>query len=120
MDARPRPGRTALFALESAMDELSYALNIDPIELRLRSYAETDPESGKPFSGKNLREAYKMGAENIGWSDRSQKPGSSHERWLAHDLMAFPAAYLAPTKPTRNRKSNHCWLMAPPCTNSGK
>ncbi len=74
---------TGTFALESAMDELSYALNIDPIELRLRNYAETDPESGKPFSGKNLREAYKMGAENIGWSDRSPKPGSvMKDGWL--------------------------------------
>ncbi len=74
---------TGTFALESAMDELSYVLNIDPIELRLRNYAETDPESGKPFSGKNLREAYKMGAENIGWSDRSQKPGSvTKDGWL--------------------------------------
>jgi xanthine dehydrogenase YagR molybdenum-binding subunit len=74
---------TGTFALESAMDELSYALNIDPIELRLRNYAETDPESGHPFSGKNLKEAYKLGADNIGWSDRSQKPGSvTKDGWL--------------------------------------
>jgi len=74
---------TGTFALESAMDELSYALNIDPIELRLRNYAETDPESGHPFSGKNLKDAYKMGADNIGWSDRSQKPGSvTKDGWL--------------------------------------
>src|SRR5579872_4679572 len=62
---------TGTFALESAMDELSYALNIDPIELRQHNYAETDPESGKPFSGKNLNDAYKLGADNIGWSNRN-------------------------------------------------
>jgi xanthine dehydrogenase YagR molybdenum-binding subunit len=74
---------TGTFALESALDELSYKLDIDPIELRLRNYAETDPESGKPFSGKNLKEAYKMGADNIGWSDRKQKPGSvTKDGWL--------------------------------------
>ena len=74
---------TGTFALESAMDELSYKLNIDPIELRLRNYAETDPESGKPFSGKNLKDAYKMGAENIGWHHRSQKPGlATKDGWL--------------------------------------
>jgi xanthine dehydrogenase YagR molybdenum-binding subunit len=67
---------TGTFALESALDELSYQLNIDPIELRLRNYAETDPETGKPFSGKNLKDAYKLGADSIGWSERSQKPGS--------------------------------------------
>ena len=67
---------TGTFALESAMDELSYQLNIDPLELRLKNYAETDPETGKPYSGKSLRDAYKMGAENIGWHNRSSKPGS--------------------------------------------
>jgi xanthine dehydrogenase YagR molybdenum-binding subunit len=74
---------TGTFALESAMDELSYKLNIDPIKLREINYAETDPESGKPFSGKNLKEAYKMGAENIGWHNRSEKPGSvTKDGWL--------------------------------------
>ena len=71
------PGEaTGAFALESALDELSYALNIDPIELRLRNYADTDPSSGKPYSSKFLNEAYKLGADSIGWSNRSQKPGS--------------------------------------------
>jgi xanthine dehydrogenase YagR molybdenum-binding subunit len=66
------------------MDELSYQLNIDPIELRLRNYAETDPESAKPFSSKFLREAYQMGAAHIGWHERSQTPGSvSKDGWLS-------------------------------------
>ncbi len=79
------PGEaTGAYALESAMDELSYALNIDPIELRLRNYAETDPLSGKPYSSKFLNEAYKLGADWIGWSARGQKPGSVMEKgWLA-------------------------------------
>jgi xanthine dehydrogenase YagR molybdenum-binding subunit len=78
------PGEaTGTFALESAMDELSYQLNIDPIELRMRNYAETDPQSNKPFSSKFLNEAYQMGAEHIGWKDRSQKPGSvTKDGWL--------------------------------------
>jgi len=79
------PGEaTGAYALESALDELSYALNIDPIELRLRNYAETDPDNGKPYSSKFLRDAYKLGADWIGWSARSQKPGSVTESgWLA-------------------------------------
>ena len=49
------PGAVSgMFALESAMDELAYALKIDPLELRLINYAEVDPESGKPFSSKAL------------------------------------------------------------------
>ena len=59
-----------MFALESAMDELAVELGMDPLELRLRNYAETDLESGKPFSAKSLRQAYNEGARRIGWSDR--------------------------------------------------
>jgi len=70
------PGEaTGAFALESAMDELAYELNIDPIEFRLKNYADTDPQSGKPYSSKFLNEAYKIGADAIGWSNRNLKPG---------------------------------------------
>jgi len=79
------PGEaTGAFALESALDELSYLLNIDPIELRMRNYAETDPDNGKPYSSKFLGDAYKLGADRIGWSERAQKPGSvTKDGWLA-------------------------------------
>src|SRR5207302_10092955 len=40
------PGESSgTFALESAMDELSYALAMDPVALRLRNDANMDPES---------------------------------------------------------------------------
>jgi|CXWL01.1.fsa_nt_gi xanthine dehydrogenase YagR molybdenum-binding subunit len=67
------------FALESALDELSYKLKIDPLQLRLINYAETDPESGKPFSSKELRECYKQGAERFGWSKRKPEPRSMRD-----------------------------------------
>lgn len=70
------------FALESALDELSYKLKIDPVELRLINYAETDPESGKPFSSKELRECYKQAAESFGWSRRKPEPRSMRDRHL--------------------------------------
>ncbi|HET7892452.1 MAG TPA: xanthine dehydrogenase family protein molybdopterin-binding subunit [Candidatus Sulfotelmatobacter sp.] len=71
------PGRTpALFAIESALDELAEKLNIDPLDLRLRNYAETDESSGHPWSSKHLREAYQQGAERFGWSKRNPKVGS--------------------------------------------
>jgi xanthine dehydrogenase YagR molybdenum-binding subunit len=71
------PGRTpALFALESAMDELAIKLNVDPLEIRLRNYAEKDEGSGKPWSSKHLREAYETGAERFGWKQRNPKVGS--------------------------------------------
>lgn len=71
------PGHvTGSFALESAMDELACALNLDPLELRLRNYAEKDPESGLPYSSKSLRECYRQGAERFGWQHRKPKAGS--------------------------------------------
>ncbi|WP_121353931.1 xanthine dehydrogenase family protein molybdopterin-binding subunit [Flavisolibacter nicotianae] len=78
------PGEaTGSFPLECALDELSYALNLDPIELRKRNYAETDPENGKPYSSKFLREAYDLGAEKFGWKGRKPQPRSMEEDgWL--------------------------------------
>jgi xanthine dehydrogenase YagR molybdenum-binding subunit len=79
------PGEaTGAFALESALDELSYALKMDPIDLRLKNYAKTDPDNGKEFSSKYLDEAYAMGAKQIGWENRKAEPGTVKENgWLA-------------------------------------
>jgi xanthine dehydrogenase YagR molybdenum-binding subunit len=74
------PGAVSgMFALECAMDELAYALKMDPLELRLVNYAETDPESGKPFSSKALRECYQLGAERFGWKERKFEPRSMRD-----------------------------------------
>jgi xanthine dehydrogenase YagR molybdenum-binding subunit len=71
------------FALESAIDELAYELKIDPLEMRLINYAEKDPETGKPFSSKALRDAYKQGAAKFGWEKRKLEPRSQRDgRWL--------------------------------------
>jgi xanthine dehydrogenase YagR molybdenum-binding subunit len=74
------PGEaTGTFALESALDELAYTLDMDPIALRLKNYAEADPESGKPWSSKSLRTCYSLGAERFGWSRRNPKPRSMRD-----------------------------------------
>lgn len=71
------PGEsTGTFALESAMDELSYALGMDPVELRIRNYPERDLESNRPWSSNSVRECYRLGAETFGWSKRNPKPRS--------------------------------------------
>ena len=71
------PGRTpALFALESALDDLAIKLNMDPLEIRLKNYAEKDEGRDLPFSSKHLREAYQIGAEKFGWSKRNPQVGS--------------------------------------------
>lgn len=77
------------FAMESALDELSYTLGIDPIELRLRNYTEVHPASGRPWSSKALRECYHAGAERFGWARRTPQTGSMRDgNWLVGYGMA--------------------------------
>ncbi len=78
-DMRAPSVATALFALESAMDEVAVALNLDPLELRLRCYSDRDQNQDKPFSSKALRECYAQGAEAFGWSKRNPEPRSMRE-----------------------------------------
>jgi xanthine dehydrogenase YagR molybdenum-binding subunit len=67
------------FALEVAMDELAYKLGMDPLEVRLINYAEQDEDKKLPWSGKQLRQCYQMGAEKFGWSKRNPAPRSMRQ-----------------------------------------
>jgi xanthine dehydrogenase YagR molybdenum-binding subunit len=88
------PGESSgSFALESAMDELAYAVGIDPLELRLRNYAESDPTTNKPFSSKSLRECYTRGAEAIGWYARPPAPRSIREGHFLIGMGMATATY---------------------------
>jgi len=68
----------AQFALESAMDELAHTIGLDPLELRLRNHADTDPDTGHEWSSKSLTACYEAAAAAIGWEARppSQSRGS--------------------------------------------
>ena len=92
------PGEASgVFALESAMDELAVALNIDPVELRLKNEPELDEFKKLPFSSRSTRECYRLAAERFGWSRRNPKPGSMRDgRWLVGWGMAtatYPVNY---------------------------
>ncbi|KQR71205.1 xanthine dehydrogenase family protein molybdopterin-binding subunit [Pedobacter sp. Leaf176] len=76
VDMRAPGGSTAMHAIECIMDELSYKLDIDPVELRLINYTDTDPSTGKPYTSKELRQCYLKAAEQFGWEKRNPKPGS--------------------------------------------
>ena len=94
------PGEsTGTFAIESAMDELAYALGMDPLALRLANDARKEAHSGKPWSSKRLRECYEQAAERFGWSRRSPAPGSMRDgRWrVGHGLAT--ATYPAHRRP---------------------
>lgn len=67
------------FAIESAMDELSYALNMDPIALRLLNDAAVDPYSGRPFSTRGVRQCLTEGAARFGWDKRTAAPRSMRD-----------------------------------------
>lgn len=66
--------------IESAMDEMAEALGLDPLEFRLRNYAERDPLSGKPFSSKSLRQCYEQAAERFGWKGRPLQPRQMRDK----------------------------------------
>ncbi len=90
------PGENpGMFALESAMDELAWELNIDPVELRLRNETKEHQRKKLPFSAKHFAECLKIGAEKFGWSQRQMQPRSQRRGDLlvgwGMASAAFPA-----------------------------
>lgn len=110
------------FALESALDELSYKLGIDPLELRLINYAEKDPDTGRPFSSKELRECYRQGAEKFGWKDRKPQPRSMQDgRFMVGWGLATGTwgAFLAPSSARVTLKADGTVLVESGTTDIG-
>jgi xanthine dehydrogenase YagR molybdenum-binding subunit len=74
------PGEApGLLVFESAMDELAAALDIDPVELRIRNEPEVDPELQIPFSSRHLTTCLREGARRFGWDGRPKTPRSRRE-----------------------------------------
>lgn len=69
------------FALESALDEASVEMGIDPIELRVRNFADRDQDADRPWTSKNLLECYRIGAERFGWAGKSPRGSAVDGRW---------------------------------------
>ena len=88
-DMRAPGGAEGMYAIECAMDELAYAAKIDPLELRLINYSDTDQMENRPYSSKALRECYRQAAEKFGWSKRSREPRSMRE---GNDLVGWGMA----------------------------
>ncbi|MGF7151906.1 xanthine dehydrogenase YagR molybdenum-binding subunit [Sphingomonas zeicaulis] len=74
------------WALESAMDELARKLGIDPLDLRLRNFAEREPLEGKPWSSNRLCEAYQEAARVYGWRKRGQRPRQDGVWSIGHGM----------------------------------
>jgi xanthine dehydrogenase YagR molybdenum-binding subunit len=71
-----------LFATESALDELSIKLKMDPIQLRILNEPEKDESLNLPFSSRHYLECLKVGAEKFGWSKRTPEVGSMRKDGL--------------------------------------
>ena len=78
-DMRAPGAATGVYALECAMDELAVALELDPMELRLRCYSERDQNNDFPYTSKALRECYREGAQTFGWEKRNPEPRSMRD-----------------------------------------
>ena len=96
------PGEASgTLSLECAMDELAERLGLDPVELRIRNEPEVDPETGKPFSMRQLVRCMTEGARHFGWDRRDPTPGRVRDgRWLVGLGMAaaIRGNFLLPAK----------------------
>jgi xanthine dehydrogenase YagR molybdenum-binding subunit len=96
------PGEASgMLSLEVAMDELAEKLGLDPLELRLRNEPEVDPETGKPFSIRQLTRCLKEGAQLFGWDRRNPRTGQTRDgRWMVGMGMAaaIRGNFLLPAK----------------------
>src|SRR5262249_17347612 len=89
-DADARAARGVIDVWSGVRDGRTGAqLGIDPVALRLRNYADTDPASGKPFSSKALRACYVHGAARFGWARRTPAPSSMRD---GRDLVGWGMA----------------------------
>ncbi|MFL5802350.1 MAG: xanthine dehydrogenase family protein molybdopterin-binding subunit, partial [Roseiflexaceae bacterium] len=69
-----------------------HALQLDPIELRLRNYTEEDQKKQKSYtSADSLRRCYERAVEVFGWHDWQRPPANGAKRrgvgFAAHDWM---------------------------------
>jgi len=83
------------YAVECAMDELAYALKMDPLQLRLVNDSPNHPIKGIPWSTKHLRECYEQGAREFGWSRRTHEPRSMKDGRLLVGWGLATATYPA-------------------------
>jgi len=77
------------FGLECLVDEVAARLDVDPLELRRRNYANSN--EGTPFSSKNLEDCYRRAAPH--WERRHEVRASSDATWKRGVGMASQIWY---------------------------
>jgi xanthine dehydrogenase YagR molybdenum-binding subunit len=121
-DVRAPGEAPGLLAVESAMDELAVALDLDPVELRIRNEPSVHPEHGVPFSDRRLVECLREGARRFGWERRPRKPATLREgRWLVGYGMAAAVRmhFQVPSKASVRLRPDGTALVRSDCTDIG-
>ncbi|MFJ4539654.1 xanthine dehydrogenase family protein molybdopterin-binding subunit [Streptomyces tibetensis] len=117
------PGEApGMYALESAVDELAAELGMDPIELRVRNEPDVEPDSGKPFSSRNLVACLREGARRFGWAGRDPRPGTRREGPLLRGTGVAAATYpvmVAPSTATARARPDGTYLVRINATDIG-
>jgi xanthine dehydrogenase YagR molybdenum-binding subunit len=90
------------FALESALDEAAEQFGLDPVEIRVRNFADHDQQAGKPWSSNGLLECYRVGAERFGWAQRPAAGTARDGRFRVGSGMAT-ACYPVHRQPSSAR-----------------
>ncbi|MCI2420775.1 xanthine dehydrogenase family protein molybdopterin-binding subunit [Saccharopolyspora sp. K220] len=99
------PGEApGMFGLETAVDEMAIACGLDPVEFRIRNEPDTDPETGRPFSSRNLVACLREGAARFGWWERDPTPRARRDgSWLVGTGVAastYPVFTMAGSRAT--------------------
>jgi xanthine dehydrogenase YagR molybdenum-binding subunit len=88
------PEAVVSHGLETTLDELSHALDLDPVELRLRNFSDTNQDTGQRYGSNHLAECYRRAATTFGWAKRDPRPGSMRDE---HGLIGWGMATAAHT-----------------------
>lgn len=112
-----------MYALESAMDELAVALDMDPVELRRVNDIRVSPVDGARFTSRSLMQCYDAAAASFGWSKRDPKPGSMRDGdWLIGygcATASYPT-HLAPSTARMTLRANGDALIEIAAQESGQ
>lgn len=88
------PGEApGMHALECAVDELAYKLDLDPLELRRINEPEIDEGRNVPFSSRSMLKCYDVGAKEFGWERRIHAPRSMRDGRLLIGYGVSTASY---------------------------
>jgi CO/xanthine dehydrogenase Mo-binding subunit len=80
------------FALETTMDKAAYAINMDPIEFRLKNLnTKGDLDEGRPFSNPGFREVVEGVRDAINWKAAWHAPKAKQIRPGVYHGIGFAA-----------------------------